>query len=184
MSTNCAFNNMTLKISIISRLSFIFFFRCSLITISNDFIFHIDNIRLAKIIIFTILNFLKTVVYKARRYSSVNENCKDHQFIYNIILHIMLRLVFFHSIENISRIIVWSSNHVNFVNDNAIEMNFDDLLFEVLHLFLIYKFNFININSVDFRIHSLCTELINVYNLNKETRFCCYDHAPGFLGRN
>ena len=95
MLTNCVFDNVTLKILIVSRLSFIFFFRRNLIAISNDFIFHIDNIRLAKIIKFTISNFLRTAVYEARRYLNVNESCKDHQFIYNITLHAMLKLVLF-----------------------------------------------------------------------------------------
>ena len=174
MSINYAFDNMTLKILIISRFSFIFFFRRSLIAILNDFIFHIDNIRLAKIITFTILNFLKIVVYKARRYLNVNENCKNHRFTYNIILHAMLKLIFLYSIEDILKIIVWNSNHINFVNDNAIEMNFDHFLLEVLHLFLVREFNFVNINLIDFRIHSLCIKLINVYDLNKETRFRKY----------
>ena len=63
---------------------------------------------------------------------------------------------------------------MNLVNDNVIEMNFHDLLLEVLHFFLVRKFNFINISSVDFRIHSLRRKLINVYNLNKEIRFRKY----------
>ena len=174
MLTNCPFDHITLKILIVLQFSFIFFFRRSLITISNDFIFHINDVRFAKIIIFTISNFLKIVVYEARRYLSVKENFKDHRFIYNITLHVMLRFVFLHSIQNISKIIVWSSNYINLVNDNAIEMNFDDLLLEVLHLFFIREFNFININSVDFRIHWLCIKLINVYDLNKRTCFCKY----------
>ena len=151
-----------------------FFFRRSLIAISNDFIFYIDDIRLAKIITFTISDFLRIAIYEARRYSNVNENCKNHRFTYNITLHVILRLIFFHSIENISRIIIWSSNHVNLVNDNAIEINFDDLLLEVLHLFLVREFNFPNMNSIDFRIHSLRIELINVYDLNKEICFRKY----------
>ena len=95
MLTNCAFDNVTLKILIVSQLLFIFFFRRNLIAISNDFIFQIDNIRLAEIITFTISNFSKIAVYKARRYSSVNENYKNHRFIYNITLYAMLRLIFF-----------------------------------------------------------------------------------------
>ena len=95
MLTNYAFDNVTLKILVVLRLSFISFFRRNLIAISNNFIFHIDNIRLAKIIIFIILNFLKLAVYEARRYLNINENCKDHRFIYNITLHIMLKLIFF-----------------------------------------------------------------------------------------
>ena len=86
----------------------------------------------------------------------------------------MLRLIFLHLIENISKIIVQSLNHVNLVNDNVIEINFDNLLFEILHLFLIREFNFININSVDFRIYLLCIKLINVYDLNKKTHFRKY----------
>ena len=174
MLTNCAFDNVTLKILIVSRFLFISFFRCSLIAISNDFIFYIDNIRFAKIITFTTSDFLKIAVYETRRYSNVNENCKNYQFTYNITLHAMLKLIFFHSIENISRIIVWSSNHVNLVNDNTIKMNFDDLLFEVLHLFLICEFDFININSVDFWIHSLRIKVINFYDLIRKTRFRKY----------
>ena len=106
MLTNYVFDNVILKILILSRFSFIFFFRDGLITISNDFILYINNIRLAKIIIFTILDFLKIAFYKVRRYSNVNENCKDHRFIYNITLHIMLKFIFVHLIENISRVIV------------------------------------------------------------------------------
>ena len=106
MSTNCVFDNVILKILIISQLSFIFFFRRSLIAISNDFIFYINDIRFAKIITFIISDFLRIAVYKARRYLNVNENCKDHRFIYNIILHTMLKFVSFHSIEDISRILV------------------------------------------------------------------------------
>ena len=78
MLINCAFNNVSLKILIISQLLFISFFQRNLIAISNDFIFHIDDIRLAKIIIFIILNFLKIAVYAAHRYLNVNENCKDY----------------------------------------------------------------------------------------------------------
>ena len=174
MSTNCAFDNITFKISIISQFLFIFFFRRSLITISNDFIFHIDNIRLAKIIIFTILDFSKTAVYKARRYSNISENCKDHRFTYNITLHVILKLIFFHLIENISRVTVWSSNHINLVNNNAIEMNFDDLLLEVPYLSLVREFNLININSLDLRIHSFRIKLINASDSNRETRFRKY----------
>ena len=174
MLTNYAFDKMTLKILIFLRFSFIFFFRRSLITISNDFILYIDNIRLAKIIIFTISNFLRIAVYEARHYSNVNENCKNHRFIYNIILHTILKLICFHSIENISRITVWSSNHVNLVNNNVIEMNFNNLLLEILHLFLVRELDLINMSSVDFRIHSLYIKLINAYDLNRETRFCKY----------
>ena len=106
MLINCAFDNMILKILIVLRFLFIFFFRRSLITISNNFIFYIDNIRLAKTIIFTILNFLKIAVYETRRYLNISENYKNHRFIYNITLHIMLRLVFFHSIEDISKVFI------------------------------------------------------------------------------
>ena len=63
---------------------------------------------------------------------------------------------------------------MNLVNDNAIEMNCDDFLLEVLHFFFVREFDLININSVDFRIHSLCIKLINVYNSNRETRFYKY----------
>ena len=103
MSTNYAFDNMTLKILIVSRLSFISFFRHSLIAILNDFIFYINNIRLAKIIIFIILNFSRTAVYEARRCSNVSENSKSYWFTYKITLHAMLKLVSFHSIEDISK---------------------------------------------------------------------------------
>ena len=171
---NCAFDNVILKILIVSRFSFISFFRCNLIAILNDFILYINDIRLAEIIIFTISNFLKIVVYKTRHYSSINKNCKNYRFIYNITLHVILRFIFFHLIEDISKVIVWSSNHVNLVNNNVIEMNFDDLLFKVLHLFFIREFNFINISSVDFRIHSLRIKLINAYDSNKKTRFHKY----------
>ena len=63
---------------------------------------------------------------------------------------------------------------MNLVNDNAIEMNFNDFLLKVLHLFLVHKFNFININSVDFRIHSFRIKLINAYNSNSRTCFHKY----------
>ena len=82
-----------------------------------------------------------------------------------------IKIYFFYSIENFSKVTIWSSNHVNFINDNAIEMNFDDLLFKVLHLFFIREFNFINMNLVNFRIHSFRIKLINVYDLNEEIRF-------------
>ena len=85
---------MILKILIVSRFLFNFFFRYNLIAISNNFILHIDDIRFAKIIIFTISDFLKTAVYETRRYLNVSENCKDHQFTYNITLHIMLKFFF------------------------------------------------------------------------------------------
>ena len=174
MSINCTFDNMTLKILIVSRFFFIFFFRRNLITILNNFIFYIDDIRLAEIITFTILNFLKIVVYEARHYSNVNENYKNYRFIYNIILHIMLKFIFLCSIENILKVIIWNSNHVNLVNDNAIEINFDNFLFKVLHLSFVRDFSFININPIDLRIHSLRTKLINLYDLNKEIRFRKY----------
>ena len=60
---------------------------------------------------------------------------------------------------------------MNLVNDNAIEMNFDDFLLEVLHFFLVREFNFININLIDFRIHSPCIKLINVDDSNKKNCF-------------
>ena len=106
MLINCAFDNVILKILIILQYSFISCFRRSLITISNDFIFYINNIRLAKIIKFTILNFSKIVVYEARRYLNINENYKDYRFIYNIILYVILKLMSLYSIENISRFII------------------------------------------------------------------------------
>ena len=173
MLIDCTFDNMTLNILIISQLLFIYFFQRSLIAISNNFIFYINDIRFAKIIIFTISNFSRIAVYKTRRYSSINENCKDHRFTYNITLHVMLKFSFY-SIEDISRIIIWNSNHVILVNNNAIEMNFNDFLFEILHLFLIREFNFINMNSIDLRIYSLRIKFINVYDLNKKTRFYKY----------
>ena len=95
MSTNYVFDNVTLKILIVLQFLFIYFFRRSLIAISNDFIFYIDNIRLAKIIIFMILNFSKITVYEARRYLNISKNYKDHRFTYNIILHTMLKLILF-----------------------------------------------------------------------------------------
>ena len=106
MLTNCVFNNIILKILIVSRFLSIFFFRRSLIAISNDFIFSIDHIRFAKIIIFTTLNSLRIAVYETRRYLNVNENCKDQRFTYNITLHTMLRFVSFCSIEDISKITI------------------------------------------------------------------------------
>ena len=63
---------------------------------------------------------------------------------------------------------------MNLINDNAIEINFDDFLLEVLYLFLVREFNLINMNSVNFRIHSLRIKLINVYDSNKKTRFYKY----------
>ena len=63
---------------------------------------------------------------------------------------------------------------MNLVNNNEIEMNFDNFLFEVLYLFLVREFNLINMNSIDFQIHSLRINLINVYNLNKEISFRKY----------
>ena len=46
----------------------------------------------------------------------------------------IIKSVSFNSIENISKVIVWSSNHMNFVNNNIIEMNFENLSFKVLYL--------------------------------------------------
>ena len=63
---------------------------------------------------------------------------------------------------------------MNLVNDNAIEANFNNFLLEVLHLSFVYEFNLININLINFRIHSLRIKLINVYDLNKRTRFRKY----------
>ena len=106
MLTNCAFDNVILKILIVSQFLFIFFFQHSLIAISNNFILYINDIRLAKIITFTILNFLRIVIYETRRYSSVNKNYKDYRFTYNMILHIMLKSVFFRSIKDILKVII------------------------------------------------------------------------------
>ena len=53
-------------------------------------------------------------------------------------------------------------------------MNFDDLLFEILYFFLVREFTSINMNSIDFRIYSFRIKLINLYNLNKKTRFRKY----------
>ena len=63
---------------------------------------------------------------------------------------------------------------MNLVNDNAIEVNFDDFLFKILHLSLVREFDFINMNLVDFRTHSLRIKLINAYNSNREIRFYKY----------
>ena len=63
---------------------------------------------------------------------------------------------------------------MNFANDNAIEMNFDDFLLEILYLFLVREFNFINMSSVDFRTHSLCIKMMNIYDSNKRIRFRKY----------
>ena len=63
---------------------------------------------------------------------------------------------------------------MNLINNNAIEMNFDNLLFGILHLFLVHEFNFINISSGDFQIHTSCIKLINIYDLNKEIHFRKY----------
>ena len=121
-----------------------------------------------------IFDFSRFVIYEAHRRLNINKIYKNYCFKHWITLHAILKSIFFHSIENILKVIIWSLNYINFVNDNAIEMNFDDLLVEVLHFFLVREFNFINMNSVDLRIHSLCIKLINVYDLNKETRFYKY----------
>ena len=84
------------------------------------------------------------------------------------------KICFFHLIENVSKVIVWSSNHVNLVNNNTIEMNFDDLLLEVLYLFFVCEFDLVNMNSIDLRIHLFRIKLINAYNSNKETHFYKY----------
>ena len=76
------------------QFSFIFF-RRNLIAIFNNFMLYINNIQLAKILIFTILNSLKITVYKTRCYLSINENCKDYRFIYNMLLYIMLKFIDF-----------------------------------------------------------------------------------------
>ena len=86
----------------------------------------------------------------------------------------MLKFIFLYSIENISKVIVWNSNHLNLVNDNAIEVNFDDFVFEILHFSLVRKFDLINMSSIDFPIYSLRIKLMNVYNSNKETHFRKY----------
>ena len=121
-----------------------------------------------------IFDFLKFAVYEAHRRLNINEICKNYRFKYWIILRAILKSVFLYLIENVSKITVWSSNHVNLVNDNAIKINFDDLLFEILHLSFVRKFDLININLIDFRIHSLRIKLINVYNSNKRIRFRKY----------
>ena len=142
--------------------------------ISCDFIFYFDDIKLAKIIKLMIFDFLKFVIYEAHRRLNINEVYKNHRFKHWIALHAILRFIFLYSIENVSKVTVWSSNHVNLVNDNTIEMNFDDLLLEVLHFFLVREFDLVNSNSVDLRIHSLHIKLINAYDSNKKTRFRKY----------
>ena len=114
---------------------------------------------------FIIFDFSRFVVYKAHRRLNINEVYKNHRFKYWITLHAILKSVFFNSIENVLKVIVWNSNHVNLVNNNVIE---------VLHLSFVREFNFINMNSIDFRIYSLYIKLINVYDLNRETRFYKY----------
>ena len=121
-----------------------------------------------------IFNFLRFIIYKMLCRLNINEIYKNYRFRHWIALHTILKFIFFHSIENVSKVTVWNLNHVNLVNDNAIEMNFDDLLLETLHFFLVRKFDFINMSSVDFRIHSLRIKLINVYDSNKEIRFRKY----------
>ena len=147
------------------------FIRCTWSSISRDFILHFDNIKFAKIMKIIIFDSWKLVVYKAHRCLNINKVYKTHYFKHWIILNAILKSLFFHSIENVSKITVWNSNHVNLVNDNAIEMNFNDFLLEVLHLFLVREFNFINISSVNFRTYSRCIKVINVYDLNRKTRF-------------
>ena len=142
--------------------------------ISRNFILHFDDIKLAKIMKFIIFNFLRFIVYEAHRRLNINKICKNYHFKYSIALHAILKSVFFYSIENVLKVIVWSSNHVNFVNDNAIEMNFDNSLFEVLYFSLVCEFNLVNMNSVDFEIHSLRIKLINAYDSNIEIRFRKY----------
>ena len=149
-------------------------FRRIWFTISRDFNFYVDYIRFSKIVKFMIFDFLKFVVYKARRRLNVYEIYKNYRFKHQITLHAIIKFVFFHSIENVSKVAVWSSDHVNLVYNNVIEMNFDDLLLDVLHLSFVFKFNFVNINSVDFRIYSLRIKLINVYDLNRKVRFYKY----------
>ena len=142
--------------------------------ISCDFILYVNYIRLSKIVKFIIFDFSKFIIYKARRRLNVYEIYKNHCFKHQITLHTIIKSVFFYLIKNVLKVVIWSFDHVNLVYNNAIEMNFDDFLFNVLYFFLVFKFNFINMNSVDSRIHSLRIKLINVYNLNKEARFHKY----------
>ena len=143
-------------------------------TISCDSIFYFDDIKFAKIMKFMIFNFLKFVIYETHRRLNINKNYKNYRFRHWITLHAILKSVFLYSIENVSKVIIWSSNHMNLVNDNIIEVNFNNFLLEILYLFLVHKFDFVNINLIDFRIHSLRIKLINVYDSNKETRFRKY----------
>ena len=85
-------------------------------------------------------------------------------------MHAILKF-FFYLIENVSKVTVWNSNYMNPINNNAIEINFDNFLFKILYLFLVREFNFIDMSSVDLRTHSLCMKLINTYNSNRRTRF-------------
>ena len=121
-----------------------------------------------------IFNFIKFVVYETHRRLNINKIYKNHRFRHWITLHAILKSVFLHSIENVSKVIIWSPNHVNLVNDNAIEMNFDNLLFKVLYLFLVHEFDLVNMNSVDLRTHSFRIKLINAYDSNRKIRFCKY----------
>ena len=121
-----------------------------------------------------IFNFLKFVVYETHRRLNINKIYKNNNFRHWIALHAILKFIFLYLIENVSKIIVWSLNYVNFVNDNAIEMNFNDFLLEVLHFFLVCEFDFINMSLINFRFHSLCIKLINVYDLNRRIHFCKY----------
>ena len=143
-------------------------------TISRDSILYFNDIKFVKIIDFIIFYFLKFVVYEAHRRLNINKICKNHHFKHWITLYAILQSIFFHSIENVLKVIIQRSNYMNLVKNNTIEMNFDNLLFEILHLFLIREFNFINMSSIDFRIYSLRIKLINVYDLNKEIRFRKY----------
>ena len=149
-------------------------FRRIWLTIFRNFIFYVDYIRFSKIVKFMIFDFLRFIVYKTRRCLNICEICKNYRFKHWITLYAIIKFVFFHSIKNVSKVVVWSFDHVNLVYNNAIEMNFDDLLLDVLHLFFIFEFNFINISSVDFRTHSFRIKLINVYDLNKKIRFRKY----------
>ena len=149
-------------------------FRRIWLTIFHDFIFYVDYIRFSKIVKFMIFDFLRFVVYKTRRRLNVCKIYKNYCFRHRITLHAIMKSVFSHSIENVLKVVVWNFDHVNFIYNNAIEMNFDDFLFDILHFLFILKFDFVNISLVCFRIHSLRIKLINVYNLNKKIHFCKY----------
>ena len=121
-----------------------------------------------------IFNFSRFVVYEARRRLNVCKICKNYRFKHRITLHAIMKFVFLHLIENVSKVVVWNSDHMNLVYNNAIEINFDDLLLDVLHLSLVFKFDLININSVDSRTYLLRIKLINTYDSNKKAHFYKY----------